>query len=89
MATSFGTAAAVTAFLIEDAGSLVDGARRCHRPAFWCLIAPMICLPTPDAAIVERRASLVNALRSLVASGNVVEDDLRLAAYEKIGRAHV
>ena len=42
----------------------------------------MICLPTPDAAIVERRASIVHALRSLVSPGNVVEDELRLAAYE-------
>ena len=42
----------------------------------------MICLPTPDAAIVERRASIVRSLRALVAPGNVIEDDLRLAAYE-------
>ena len=42
----------------------------------------MICLPTPDAAIVERHASIVRALRALVAPGNVIEDDLRLAAYE-------
>ena len=42
----------------------------------------MICLPTPDAAILERRASIVHSLRALVARGNVIEDDLRLAAYE-------
>ena len=42
----------------------------------------MICLPDPDAGIVERRGSIVRALRGLVAAGNVIEDDLRLAAYE-------
>ena len=42
----------------------------------------MICLPEPDAAIVGRRESIVRALRGLVASANVIEDDVRLAAYE-------
>jgi len=42
----------------------------------------MICLPTPDAAIVERRSSIVRALQALVAHGNVIDDELRLAAYE-------
>jgi glycolate oxidase len=42
----------------------------------------MICLPEPDAAIVARRASIVQALRELVAPGNVIDDALRLAAYE-------
>jgi glycolate oxidase len=42
----------------------------------------MICLPEPDAAIVARRASVVRALRALVAEGNVIDDDVRLAAYE-------
>src|SRR5512143_1966898 len=56
--------------------------RGCHRRGFWCLIAAMICLPTPDATIIERRASIVRSLRALVAPGNVIEDDLRLAAYE-------
>jgi hypothetical protein len=32
----------------------------------------MICLPTPDAAIVARRAEIVHALRGLVAPGNVI-----------------
>ena len=42
----------------------------------------MICLPDPDVGIVERRSSIVGALRGLVAAGNVIDDDLRLAAYE-------
>jgi len=42
----------------------------------------MICLPTPDADLIGRREDIVRALRSLVAAGNVVEDELRLAAYE-------
>jgi len=42
----------------------------------------MICLPTPDAAIIERRTDIVRGLRELVRAGNVIEDDTRLAAYE-------
>src|SRR5882672_6853034 len=42
----------------------------------------MICLPEPDAEIVARRADIVRALRSLVRPGNVIDEPLRLAAYE-------
>jgi len=42
----------------------------------------MICLPTPDEAIVARRAEIVAALRALVRPDNVIDDSLRLAAYE-------
>ena len=42
----------------------------------------MICLPTPDAALVARRAEIVRALRGLVREGNVIDADVRLAAYE-------
>ncbi|HEX5049353.1 MAG TPA: FAD-linked oxidase C-terminal domain-containing protein [Gammaproteobacteria bacterium] len=42
----------------------------------------MICLPEPDAAIVARRADVVRALRGLVRDGNVIDEPLRLAAYE-------
>jgi glycolate oxidase len=42
----------------------------------------MICLPTPDAALVARRAEIVRALRGLVRAENVIDDDVRLAAYE-------
>ena len=42
----------------------------------------MICLPDPDASVIARRASIVRALRGLVAPANVIEDDIRLAAYE-------
>ena len=42
----------------------------------------MICLPEPDAAIIERRDAIVRALRAVVAPANVIDDDVRLAAYE-------
>src|SRR5215831_3781401 len=42
----------------------------------------MICMPTPDAALVARRAEIVRALRGLVHPGNVIDDALRLTAYE-------
>jgi glycolate oxidase len=42
----------------------------------------MICLPEPNAAIVARRADIVRALRGLVRAGNVIDEPLRLAAYE-------
>jgi glycolate oxidase len=42
----------------------------------------MLCLPTPDSHVLARRADIVTALRALVAPGSVIEDDVRLAAYE-------
>jgi glycolate oxidase len=42
----------------------------------------VICLPEPDAAILERRAAIVRALRELVPTASVIDDDVRLAAYE-------
>ena len=42
----------------------------------------MICLPDPDESVIARRGSIVQALRGLVAAGNVIDDDVRLAAYE-------
>lgn len=42
----------------------------------------MICLPTPDAGVLERREAIVAALRGLVPADNVVAEPLRLAAYE-------
>jgi glycolate oxidase len=42
----------------------------------------VICLPDPDLSVLERRDGIVRALRGLVAAGNVIEDDVRLAAYE-------
>ena len=45
----------------------------------------MICFPDPDAEIVARRAAIVQALRELVAPGNVIDEDVRLAAYETDG----
>jgi glycolate oxidase len=42
----------------------------------------MICLPEPDAEMVARRTGIVRGLRGLVAPASVIEDDVRLAAYE-------
>jgi glycolate oxidase len=42
----------------------------------------VICLPTPDPGILARRADIVRALRGLVPAENVVDEPLRLAAYE-------
>ena len=36
----------------------------------------------PTGALIARRGSIVRALRGLVAAGNVIDDDVRLAAYE-------
>ena len=40
----------------------------------------MICMPEPDAGLLERRDSIVRALRGIVATGSVIDDDIRLAA---------
>jgi glycolate oxidase len=42
----------------------------------------MICLPEPDAEILARRGAIVAGLSKLVAPGNVIDDALRLKAYE-------
>jgi glycolate oxidase len=42
----------------------------------------MICMPTPDAALLARRAEIARALRALVRADNVIDDAVRLAAYE-------
>jgi glycolate oxidase len=42
----------------------------------------MICLPEPDSGIIARRDRIVADLEKLVAPGNVIEDALRLKAYE-------
>jgi glycolate oxidase len=42
----------------------------------------VICLPEPDPAVLGRRASIVRALRSLLPESSIVDDALRLAAYE-------
>jgi len=56
--------------------------RACSYPLRPLLVSAMIYLPTPDAALVARRADIVRALRALVRAGNVIDDDVRLAAYE-------
>jgi len=42
----------------------------------------VICLPEPDPAILARKPQIVRALIALAPSGTVIDDDLRLAAYE-------
>ncbi len=42
----------------------------------------MICLPEPDAAILQRRPEILRGLRARVRPENVIEEPLRLAAYE-------
>jgi len=42
----------------------------------------MICLPEPDAEILARRGAILAGLSKLVAPGNVIDDALRLKAYE-------
>ena len=60
--------------------------RACSYPLRPFLVSAMICRPTPDAALVARRADIVRALRALVRAGKVIDDDVRLAAYETDAR---
>ena len=45
----------------------------------------MICLPEPEPATLARRAKIVAALRELVPAASVIDEPLRLAAYESDG----
>jgi glycolate oxidase len=45
----------------------------------------MICLPAPDDAILSRRPQILRDLRRLVPEGCVIDEPLRLAAYETDG----
>jgi glycolate oxidase len=45
----------------------------------------MICLPEPDAALLARREQIVRDLRGIVPPSNVIDEPLRLAAYETDG----
>jgi glycolate oxidase len=45
----------------------------------------MICVPEPDAAILERRSQILRALRALLPDDSVIEELARLAAYETDG----
>ncbi|RYG73969.1 FAD-binding protein, partial [bacterium] len=45
----------------------------------------MICLPEPEAATLARRGKIVAALRGLVPAESVIDEPLRLAAYESDG----
>ena len=42
----------------------------------------VICLPIPDPRVLARRDEIVRALRELAPAANVIEEPLRLAAYE-------
>jgi glycolate oxidase len=46
------------------------------------MLPNMICLPEPNHSIVARRAEIVAALRGLVGIERVIDEPLRLAAYE-------
>jgi glycolate oxidase len=46
------------------------------------MLAPMICLPQPDAAIIARKAGIVAGLRAILDTTDVIADDLLLRAYE-------
>ncbi len=45
----------------------------------------MICLPEPDASILARRDAIVGSLRNLVGPEWVIDEPVRLAAYESDG----
>src|SRR5690606_10978948 len=42
----------------------------------------MICLPEPDPRLLARRDDIVRALRSMLGRERVIDEPLRLAAYE-------
>src|SRR5690606_41292864 len=42
----------------------------------------MICLPEPDPGLVARRDEIVRALRAILGRERVIDEPLRLAAYE-------
>jgi glycolate oxidase len=46
------------------------------------MLAPMICLPQPDAAIVARKATILAGLRDVLPAADVIDDDVLLSAYE-------
>ena len=46
------------------------------------MLAPMICLPQPDAAIIARKATILDGLRDILGPADVIDDDLLLRAYE-------
>jgi glycolate oxidase len=46
------------------------------------MLAPMICLPQPDAAIIARKAEILTGLRAILDAADVIDDDLLLRAYE-------
>src|SRR5262245_46180738 len=58
-----------------DCGSVPSAGVLVSNPA-------MICLPTPDAELLARRAEIVRALRGIVRPESVIEDAVRLTAYE-------
>ena len=46
------------------------------------MLAPMICLAQPDAAILARKATILVGLRAILGIADVIDDDLLLGAYE-------
>jgi glycolate oxidase len=46
------------------------------------MLAPMICLAEPDAAILARKGTILAGLRAVLESADVIDDPLLLRAYE-------
>src|SRR5580692_8295907 len=46
------------------------------------MLARMICLAQPDAAVIGRKATILHALRSILDPADVIDDDQLLRAYE-------
>jgi glycolate oxidase len=46
------------------------------------MLAPMICLPQPDAAIIARKAAILAGLRAVLQPADVIDDDQLVRAYE-------
>jgi glycolate oxidase len=46
------------------------------------MLALMICLPQPDAAVIARKAAILAGLRAILGPQDVIDDDLLVRAYE-------
>src|ERR1700679_4050342 len=58
------------------------GGRACCPLGLSVMLALMICLPQPDAAIIARKAAILAGLRALLGPDDVIDDDQLVRAYE-------
>src|ERR1700735_436168 len=58
------------------------GCRACCPLGLSVMLALMICLPQPDAAIIARKAAILAGLRTILGPEDVIDDDLLVRAYE-------